>query len=180
MRGVVRCELGLDLVPDVPLVCFINRLVHQKMADVVLDALPMLAERDIQFVLHGEGDPELQTAFAAAAGRYRNIVICLGHREDLAHRLTAGADISLIPSRFEPCGLTALYAMHYGTLPVTRPVGGLADSVVDAGDATVPRVGATGFTFAEESAAGLLSGLDRACARFASRRTWQHMRLAAM
>ena len=66
--------------------------------------------------------------------------------------MAAGADMSLVPSRFEPCGLTALSAMRYGTLPVTRPVGGLADSVVHAGDATVPRAGATGFCFAEESA----------------------------
>jgi starch synthase len=179
-KTAVQRELGLEPAPDVPLVCFINRLTHQKMAGVVLELLPALAGRGIQFALHGEGDADLEHGFAAASGRFPNIVTRVGYREDLAHRLTAGADISAIPSRFEPCGLTALYAMHYGTLPVARLVGGLADSVVDADDAPMPRAGATGFGFAKETAGGLLAGLDRACAWFASRHTWHRMVRTAM
>jgi len=179
-KAALQRELGLDPDPDVPMVCFVNRLTHQKMADVMLDVLPALAERGIQFALHGEGDNALQSAFTAAAGQSPNIALRVGYQEGLAHRLTAAADISLIPSRFEPCGLTALYAMHYGTLPVIRPVGGLADSVVDAGDATVPILGATGFSFAEESAEGLLAGLDRALFRFHHQDTWRRMQRTAM
>jgi starch synthase len=179
-KAAVQLELGLEPTPDVPLVCFVNRLTQQKMADVVLELLPALAERDIQFVLHGEGDRTLESAFAAAAGRFPRVALRVGYREDLAHRVIAGADIALIPSRFEPCGLTALYAMRYGALPVTRLVGGLADSVVDAGDAAVPPSDATGFGFAGESGAELLAGIDRACARFASQSIWQRMQRTAM
>jgi starch synthase len=174
-KAAMQRELGLEPAPDVPLVCFINRLTHQKMAGVVLELLPALAGRGIQFALHGEGDADLEHGFTAASGRFPNVVTRVGYREDMAHRLTAAADISLIPSRFEPCGLTALYSMHYGALPVARLVGGLADSVVDAGDAPIPRAGATGFGFAEETAEGLLAGLDRACAWFARQHTWQRM-----
>jgi starch synthase len=179
-KAALQLELGLEAAPDMPLVCFANRLTHQKMADAVLELLPALAARNIQFALHGEGDRALESAFAAAAGQSPHVALRVGYREDLAHRLTAGADISLVPSRFEPCGLTALYAMHYGTLPVYRPVGGLADSVVDAGDAQEPPSDATGFSFAEPSAAELLAGLDRACVRFASQHAWQRMQRTAM
>jgi starch synthase len=186
LRGKAACktalqrELGLDPRPDVPLVCFANRLTHQNMADAVLELLPALAARGLQFVLHGEGDRALEDAFAAAAGVSPRIAVHVGYREDLAHRLTAAADISLVPARFEPCGLTALYAMRYGTLPVCRSVGGLADTVVDAGNAPLPCAGATGFSFSEESPAALLAALDRACTRFANRDVWQHMQRTAM
>ena len=108
-KAVLQQELGLECAPDVPLVCFVNRLTHQKMADAVLELLPSLAERGIQFVLHGEGDGVLESAFAAA-GRSPAVAVRVGYQEALAHRVIAGADISLIPSRFEPCGLTALYS----------------------------------------------------------------------
>jgi starch synthase len=179
-KAALQQELGLDPRPDSPLICFINRLTHQKMAEAVLELLPAMADRGVQFVLHGEGDPELESAFASQAGHSPQVVVRVGYQEDLAHRLTAGADISLIPSRFEPCGLTALYAMRYGALPVSRPVGGLADSVVDAGDAADPAGDATGFNFAGDGASGLLVGLDRARARFARRETWQTIQRTAM
>jgi starch synthase len=179
-KAALQLELGLAAAPDMPLVCFANRLTQQKTADVVLELLPALAARNIQFALHGEGDRTLESGFAAAVGQCPHVALRVGYREELAHRLTAGADISLIPSRFEPCGLTALYAMHYGTLPVYRPVGGLADSAVDAGDAKEPQSDATGFSFAEANVAGLLAGLDRACDRFANQHAWQRMQRTAM
>jgi starch synthase len=179
-KAAVQEELGLEPSPEAPLICFVNRLTHQKMAETVLELLPAMADRGIQFVLHGQGDADLENAFAAQTGRSPQVVLRVGYQEDLAHRLTAGADISLIPSRFEPCGLTALYAMRYGALPVSRSVGGLADSVVDAGDATEPSGDATGFRFAEDGASGLLAGLDRARARFARRDSWQRMQRTAM
>ena len=179
-KAALQQELGLESSPESPLICFVNRLTHQKMAEAVLELLPAMAGRGIQFVLHGQGDADLESAFAAQTGQSPQVVVRVGYQEDLAHRLTAGADISLIPSRFEPCGLTALYAMRYGALPVSRPVGGLADSVVDAGDAADPSGDATGFSFAGDGASGLLAGLDRARARFASRDTWQRMQRTAM
>jgi starch synthase len=179
-KAALQQELGLEQSPDAPLICFVNRLTHQKMAEAVLELLPAMAGRGIQFVLHGQGDPDLENAFAAQSGQSPQVVLRVGYQEDFAHRLTAGADISLVPSRFEPCGLTALYAMRYGALPVSRPVGGLADSVVDAGDGTEPSGDATGFSFVGEGASGLLAGLDRARARFASREAWRRMQRTAM
>ncbi len=179
-KAALQQELGLEPSPESPLICFVNRLTHQKMAETVLELLPAMAARGIQFVLHGQGDPDLENAFAAQTGQSPQVVVRVGYQEDLAHRLTAGADISLIPSRFEPCGLTALYAMRYGALPVSRQVGGLADSVVDAGDAAEPGCDATGFNFAGDGAPGLLAGLDRARARFASTNTWQQIQRTAM
>jgi starch synthase len=179
-KAALQQELGLEPTSESPLICFVNRLTHQKMAEGVLELLPAMANRGIQFVLHGQGDPDLENAFAAQMGQSPQVVLRVGYEESFAHRLTAGADISLVPSRFEPCGLTALYAMRYGALPISRPVGGLADSVVDAGDAEEPGGDATGFNFEGDCASGLLVGLDRARARFASRETWQRMQRTAM
>lgn len=179
-KAALQQELGLEPAPDLPLVCFVNRLTHQKMADVVLALLPALAERELQFVLHGEGDPALDETFAAAAGLSCRAALCVGYQEALAHRIVAAADISLVPSRFEPCGLTAMYAMRYGALPVCRAVGGLNDIVVDAGDGPVPRAGASGFSFDAAGGAALLDGVDRACARFAHKPAWQRMQQTAM
>src|SRR5262249_26228631 len=155
----------LDAGDEKPLICFLNRLTHQKMADVVLAAMPAFGGAGVQFAVHGSGDRDFEHAFAEAAARTPGVVGRIGYQEALAHRLNAGADISLTASRFEPCGLTTMYAMRYGTLPLTRPVGGLADTVVDAGG-TIDGAGATGFTFSEADAAGMLSGLERAAERF--------------
>lgn len=179
-KSALQMELGLEADPDIPLVVFVNRLTHQKMADVVLQILPALAERDVQFVLHGEGEPALEAAFAAYDGSSARTSIRVGYEEALAHRLFAGADISLVPSRFEPCGLTAMYSMLYGALPVCRAVGGLLDTIVDAGSPSSPLRGANGFSFVEDNATDLLAGIDRACAVFAREPNWRDMQRNAM
>jgi starch synthase len=169
-KAAIQQELGLDPNDEAPLVCFMNRLTHQKMADVVLAMLPALADIGCQFALHGKGDRDIERAFTAAAECAPRVAVRIGYREDLAHRLTAGSDISLTPSRFEPCGLTTMYAMRYGTLPVTRLVGGLADTVD----------GATGFTFDEPNAEGLVTCLGRAADRFRDKSSWRRLQHAAM
>jgi starch synthase len=179
-KAAIQQELGLEPSEAVPLICFLNRLTHQKMADVVLAMLPALAEVGCQFALHGKGDRDMESAFAAAAERSPRVAVRIGYREDLAHRLNAGADISLTPSRFEPCGLTTMYAMRYGTLPVTRPVGGLADTVVDSAGTAADDAGATGFTFAEPSAEGLLACLGRAAGRFRDKAAWRRLQHTGM
>jgi starch synthase len=175
-KAAIQQELGLEQDEHAPLICYLNRLTHQKMADVVLAMLPALAGTGCQFALHGKGDRAMESAFAAVATGSRRVAVRIGYQEDLAHRLTAGADISLTPSRFEPCGLTTMYAMRYGTLPVTRPVGGLADTVVDAAD----EAGATGFMFAEPTAAGLLACLGRAADHFQDKSSWRRLQHTAM
>jgi starch synthase len=133
-------EFGLDTQADAPLVGVVSRLSSQKGLDLLCDALPQALQSGMQLVLLGSGEQSLQDAFlAAAAANPRQIGIKIGYDEQLAHRIIAGSDVIAVPSRFEPCGLTQLYGMRYGTLPLVRRVGGLADTV----DAEV------GFSFLE-------------------------------
>ncbi len=174
-------ELRLESQPDVPLVVYISRLTDQKMADVLLEAVPAILERGAQLAVLGEGEPSLERGFLEVAQKYPGLLaVHIGYEEPLAHRYQSGADILLHPSRFEPCGLTQLYAMRYGTLPVVRPVGGLSDTVVDANERTL-RIGtATGFTFEEPSAQAMLACIDRAVALYRQPIAWQKMQCRAM
>ncbi len=179
-KAALRQELGLDPTAPGPLVIGVNRLTHQKMADVVADALPMLLEQGCQVALHGQGDRELEGAYvAAAAGHESCLAVRIGYQEALAHRMQAAADIALTPARFEPCGLTTMYAMRYGTLPVTRPVGGLADSVADV-DAGGSWGRGPGFLFAEPTADALAAAVGRAGTMFHNQAAWRALQRRAM
>ncbi|HVB68873.1 MAG TPA: glycogen synthase GlgA [Acetobacteraceae bacterium] len=186
VKVAVQQELGFDPAADVPLVVGVNRLTQQKMADVVLAALPALIDQGgldqgVQVALHGEGDPELEAALrAAAAGHAGRLAVRIGYREALAHRLLAAADIALTPSRFEPCGLTTMYAMRYGALPVTRPVGGLADTVTDIDTTQPERATGTGFTFIDPTPEALTACMARAGALFRDRPAWRRCQRNAM
>lgn len=187
LAGKVRCkaalqaELGLDPLATAPLFGVVSRLTSQKGLDLLLGALPGLLARGAQLALQGEGDTALERAFAQAAATHRGqVAVRIGYDEALAHRLIAGADAIVVPSRFEPCGLTQLYGLRYGTLPVVRRVGGLADTVVDAGDDAVGNDRATGFVFAAASVAALDAALARAVAAFARPALWTPMMKRAM
>ncbi len=174
-------ELGLAENPEIPLIGYVSRLTHQKMADVIADAIPYIAEHNAQFVLVGEGDPRLEAAFVAAQAQYPgHVAAYIGYGEPLAHRLQAGSDILLAPARFEPCGLTQLYALRYGTLPVVRKTGGLADTVVDANAEAVGGRIATGFVFEKPLLEDVKSALKRALALFREPLTWRRLQLQAM
>jgi len=124
-------ELGLPIQSNVRLIVWISRITHQKMADILLDALPAMLERDVQFALLGQGDSILEGRLRSAAYRYPDrMSVRIDYEEALAHRFYGGGDVLLHPSRFEPCGLTPLYGLRYGTLPVVRHVGGLLDTIV--------------------------------------------------
>ncbi|WP_287788174.1 glycogen synthase GlgA [Acidiphilium sp.] len=180
-KAALRQELDLDPAADGPLVIGVNRLTEQKMADVVLAALPDLLAMGAQVALHGEGDPGLEAAFRDAASRHPGrIAVRIGYQETLAHRLNAAADLALTPSRFEPCGLTTMYAMRYGALPVTRRVGGLADTVTDIDNPPNGRREGTGFIFDDPTAAGLVGCLRRAGRRFRDPVAWRRAQRAAM
>lgn len=171
-RSALREELGLRQDTAAPLLIYVNRLTHQKMADVALEALPWLVGSGMQLVIHGEGQRDFEDAFAAAARSHPDqIAVRLGYREALAHRMTAAADLSLTASRFEPCGLTTMYAMRYGALPVTRAVGGMADTVQDV-DAEAGEIPGTGFLFDDPDAASLIRCVARAAARYERRAAW--------
>jgi len=172
-------ELGLALKPDTPVIAFVSRLTRQKMADVVLDALPWLAGQDAQFILLSEGDRDLEERFRET-GRHAvdKLAVRIGYEEPLAHRILAGADIVLTPARFEPCGLTQLYAMRYGALPIARKVGGLADTVTAIGS----NCGAspTGFLFEGADASALTEAISQALAVYREPLAWRRLQRNAM
>ena len=180
-KAELQRELGLAVDADAPLIVWASRLTHQKMADTALQMLPALMEREVQFALIGEGEPAYERGFAELARAYPGrMAVHIGYQEALAHRIYAGGDILLHPSRFEPCGLTPQYAMRYGTIPVVTGVGGLTDTVRDANDETTRAGTATGFLFVEQSAPAMLACLDRALEAYAQPVGWRRLRRQAM
>ncbi len=178
-KASLQYHAALHIDRCAPLAAFVSRLAEQKMADVVLEYLPRLFERHprLQVIVHGRGERRLEEGFRRLALEYPGrLAVRIGYEESYAHRLQAGADILLHGARFEPCGLTQLYAMRYGTIPVVRRVGGLADSVVDAA-----MQDATGFVFEEPSGASMCEALDR-CIEFYQNcpEDWSRMRAHAM
>jgi starch synthase len=185
--GKARCkaslqrELGLQPGAARPLFTVVSRLTEQKGMPLLLDCLPRLVERGAQLALLGSGDPALEQAFQAAADAHpHQVAVRLGYDEALAHRLIAGADVILVPSRFEPCGLTQLYGLAYGTLPLVRRVGGLGDTVTDCSLEALDEGEATGFVFADYSAEALDAALRRALLLYRQPAAWRRVRATAM
>ena len=179
-KASLRSELGL--APGAGRVFgVVSRLTAQKGLDLVLEVLPDLVGHGGQLALLGTGAPGLEARFRAAAATLRGAVsVRLTYDEALAHRLIAGSDVILVPSRFEPCGLTQMYALAYGSLPLVHRVGGLADTVCDADNESLAGGTATGFAFADASADGLRDALNRAHALWGNPRQWARVRGTAM
>lgn len=180
-RHALRQAFGLDPQADAqaPLFCVVSRLTAQKGIDLLLQALPALLECGAQLALQGTGDAALEQALrAAAAAHPGRIGVRIAYDEGMAHRLIAGADAILVPSRFEPCGLTQLYALRYGTLPLVHRVGGLADTVADADEH--PPHAANGIVFDSADATALARALQRACALWRDTPRWQALVRNAM
>lgn len=163
LSGKAKCkcalqrELGLPVNPDLPVVSAISRLVYQKGLDVLADALPGVLGLPIQLVLLGTGDPALEDRFRALAARHPEAISAqIRYDEGLARRIYAGSDIFVMPSRYEPCGLSQLIAMAYGTVPVVRATGGLADTVSEHDGEQ------TGFVFTCLDPSDLAAALGRA------------------
>ncbi len=175
-RAELRAEFGLDASDNAPLFGVVSRLSGQKGLDLVLAALPALLRQGAQLCLQGSGDPALEAAFSAAAKAHPGqVAVRIGYDEITAHRVIAGADALLVPSRFEPCGLTQLYALRYGSVPVVRRVGGLADTVVDATPQALSDDRATGFTFDAATPAALEAAVQRAVLAFRTPAVWQQL-----
>jgi len=180
-RAALEKRFNLNSNPDAPLFCVISRLTSQKGLDLLLQALPTLVARGARLALLGSGDKALEQAFSRAAANYPGSVgTIIGYDEQLSHLMQAGADAILIPSRFEPCGLTQLYGLRYGTLPVVAHTGGLADTVIDANDAAIKAGCATGFQFAPTTVEALSQAIDRACDLFGDQKTWASVMRNAM
>ena len=174
-------EFGLEAAPETPLVFFMSRFTDQKMADVVAQTLPEIAATGAQCVLLGDGDRHIEHEFDRAARRHPGqIAARIGYEEPWAHLLLAGGDILLHPARYEPCGLTQLYAMRYGTLPVVRSTGGLSDTVVDATESTIAAGTATGFAFDNIDGGEMLACLKRALTFYRQPLLWRKLQRLAM
>lgn len=171
-------QLGLQQDATTPLLGFVGRLVEQKGIDWLLEVLPTVLAQNVQLALLGSGAPQYESALRQLARDYPTAVsINVGYSEALAHRIEAGADLFLMPSRFEPCGLNQMYSLRYGTLPVVHRVGGLADTVVDDADAAI---GANGFVFSEPSASAFAETLARALQCYGNTDAWRELQIRGM
>ncbi|WP_421855086.1 glycogen synthase GlgA [Oricola sp.] len=163
-----------------PLAVVVSRLTEQKGLDLLLEALPAFLRRGGQLALLGAGDDVLERAWLAAAAEYDSVGVRIGYDEALSHRLIAGGDAIVVPSRFEPCGLTQLYGLRYGTIPVVALTGGLADTVISANDAGLKAGVATGLQFHPVTASALTGALLRLCDLYEDTQVWQRMQRKAM
>ncbi len=180
-RAALAERLSLDPDHDGPLFCVISRLTEQKGLDALDAAIPHLVEAGGQLAVLGTGEPGLEAAFTKAAQDFPGKVgTYIGYDEAFSHLMQGGADAILIPSRFEPCGLTQLYGLRYGTLPVVARTGGLADTVIDANAAALAVKAATGFVMDEVTPEAISATLDRVMELYAQPGVWKEMMRAAM
>jgi len=162
-KRALQEEFGLPQDPNAPLLGLVGRLVEQKGIDLVKGIIPQLVSQGAQLALIGSGEKRFEQALYQFAHAYpNNISVFIGYNEPKAHRVEAGADMFLMPSRFEPCGLNQIYSLRYGTVPIVRHTGGLADTVIDATDENIASGSATGFVFEHPIADGLWWATERA------------------
>jgi starch synthase len=175
-----RLKLTHD-AEDVPLLGVVSRLTHQKGADLLVQAVPELLALPAQLVVLGTGQREQEDALRALAARHpAGIAVTTGFDEPLAHLIEAGADMFLMPSRFEPCGLNQMYSQRYGTPPVAHATGGLVDTVVDCSPQALAGGKATGFLFDGSTAAALVAAVARAIAVYRERDKWHQLQRNGM
>ena len=176
-KAALQAELGLEQRADLPLLAVVSRLTEQKGLDLLLEVAPQILKLPAQLVVLGSGGHELEHGWAALALKHKShCAVTIGFNEALAHRSEAGADIFLMPSRFEPCGLNQMYSLRYGTPPLVRATGGLADTVIDAANA---RRG-NGFVFGPATTAALLEAVQRAIAAWHDPVHWSRLQKRGM
>jgi starch synthase len=172
----LQVEHRLPVRPEVPLYCMVTRLDNQKGLDLVAEVAEEFLSGDVQWVVLGTGIPKYHELFMDLARRFpAKLGLNLRFDEGLARRIYAGSDLLLMPSRYEPCGLNQLIAMKYGTVPVVRATGGLADTVVDYSPESLDAGKATGFAFTEYSRAALLGCIRRSLELWPERDVWRRL-----
>ncbi|KAI3452297.1 hypothetical protein Pfo_008962 [Paulownia fortunei] len=178
-KAALQKELGLPIREDVPLIGFIGRLDHQKGVDLIAEAVPWMMGQDVQLIMLGTGRPDLEGLLRQFEGQYNDRVRgWVGFSVKTAHRITAGADILLMPSRFEPCGLNQLYAMRYGTIPVVHAVGGLRDTVQPFNPFEESGLG---WTFARAEANELINALGNCLLTYRQyKKSWEGLQKRGM
>ncbi|OGS81158.1 MAG: starch synthase [Gallionellales bacterium GWA2_55_18] len=180
-KELLQVRLGLSLAPDVPLLGVVSRFTHQKGLDLLLEIAPRLIGLPVQLAILGGGEAQMQQSALGLSQRHPGKVgVNIGFSEELAHQIEAGADMFIMPSRFEPCGLNQLYSQCYGTLPVVHATGGLVDSVVDCTAETLKDGTASGFVFKGMTAENLFAAIRRAVGFYHDQRKWKALRRNCM
>lgn len=177
-KVALQQTMGLPINADVPLLASVGRLADQKGFDLIARVMQQWAadQSIVQWVILGTGDPKYHQVLGQLAADYpQNIAVRLEFSNELAHQIEAGADMFLMPSQYEPCGLNQLYSLKYGTVPVVRATGGLADTVVDTNAETLADGSATGFSFSEYTSLALSDALTRACETYADKSAWKQL-----
>lgn len=182
-KYALQKEFGLNVSDQQPLFCVISRLTEQKGLNLILSLLPELLDKGGQFILLGSGDIELQHGFSKFVSNHhysKQLAIYFGYNEELSHRIISGSDVLMMPSYFEPCGLTQLYALKYGTLPLVHRTGGLADTVVDCTEENLMNKTATGFSFIDCNEEGLRYAVNRVFQLWETQNVWRALQRRAM
>jgi starch synthase len=175
-KAQLQKALNLPVRDDVPLVGIVSRLVEHKGFDLVKAVFEELLQKDVQFAILGSGEWTYETFFYEMAQKYpEKVGLKLGFVPDLAHKIYAGADIFLMPSKSEPCGLAQMVALRYGTIPIVRETGGLNDTISDSGDGV-----GNGFTFKNYNAHEMKDTILRALDGYADKEGWQILKTRAM
>ena len=184
-KGKNKAELqryfGLPENKDAMLMVMVTRLTEQKGADFLLAKIDEIMQHNVQLIVLGSGAPDLEWALGEARSRYPDkIGLKIGYDEALSHQIIAGGDVILVPSRFEPCGLTQLYGLKYGTLPLVRRTGGLADTVIDSHKETIENRSATGFVFNHPTPDDFYDAVLRAINLWNKNKLWSSVRQNAL
>jgi starch synthase len=180
-KAALQARLGLNQDPNAPLFGIVTRLTWQKGIDLLLANIPTVIALGAQLAVLGTGESGMEEGFRAAMGTHPGRIGCvIGYDEGLAHQVLAGSDAVLVPSRFEPCGLTQLYGLRYGTVPVVARVGGLSDTVIDANPAALSRGVATGVQFAPVTYEMMRVALERTVGLYRDQPVWKKMQANGM
>jgi starch synthase len=181
-KAALQKELGLPQDPDAPLIGLVGRLTDQKGLDLIAEVMQRWVQtEDAQWAILGTGQPKYHKLLEGLSQRFpQKVAARLEFSNQLAHRIEAGADIFLMPSRFEPCGLNQLYSLRYGTVPVVRSTGGLADTIVGYDEQTAAAGLANGFSFQEYSSLALNETLRQSCDIFRKPEVWNRLVAAGM
>jgi starch synthase len=177
-KADLQTTMGLPVEPKVPLMGIVSRLADQKGFDVLAEIAPRLLRKQVQIVVLGSGDASYQDLFLELARRSKKrLAVRIAFDNALAHKIEAGSDMFLMPSRYEPCGLNQIYSLRYGTIPVVRATGGLQDTIIDFDSETGQ---GTGFKFVEHNGDALLACIERALRAFRSPAAWRQLMRNAM
>lgn len=175
-KASLQKEMGLPVERRAPLFGMVTRLAEQKGIDLMIEVIPNLVGLGAQIVILGSGDQIWEAALSEMGATIPRLSVVMGYDEDLAHRIIAGSDIFMMPSRFEPCGLTQMYALRYGTLPLVHRTGGLADTVIDFAAVGM----GTGIVFDEPDSEAMMAAAVRALDLYDDKKAWKEIQVRAM